>query len=69
MRSPRDDLILELAIKVRKVVAVSGDADNEMPVFLWIVLCLTQRIGVYDIELDVVSVESEVTANEMRNLP
>jgi hypothetical protein len=55
-----DDLILELFYQIAEVVAVPGDADDEVPVVVGLLLRAPERVGVDHVELNVVSVEPDV---------
>lgn len=65
LRVPCDDLFLLIVVEIYEVVAVAGDADQEAAVFVGIRLRVAQRIFVDDVELDVVSAELEVGADEV----
>jgi len=55
-----DDFFLVVLIKVGEVVAVAGDTDEEVTVFLWCLLRFAQGAGIDDVELDVVALKFKV---------
>ena len=60
-----DDLVLEGLAEVAEVVAVAGDADDQVTVLFGMGLRLAQRLRIDDIELDMMAVELEVGADEL----
>ncbi len=54
--SASDNLVLEVFSEVDEVVAVAGDADDQVLIFLRPGPGFVQGLGVHDIELDVVAV-------------
>ena len=65
MLGARDDFFLQGVTEVAEVIAVAGDAHDQVAVFLGAGLGLAQGFGVHDIELDVVSVQAEIGADEL----
>ena len=58
------DFVLQLLGHVVEVVAVAGDADQQVTVFLGMLLGVVQGGGINDVELDMVTAELEVGADE-----
>ena len=65
LRVSRDYLFLLVVVEVYEVVAVARDADEEAAVVVRVGLGVAQRRFVDDVELDVVSAELEVGADEV----
>ena len=65
MLRPCNNLILQRLAQVAEVVAVAGDAYDEVPVLLWMRLGRVEGRGVHDVKLDVVALHLEVRAHEM----
>lgn len=58
-RSPIDfvsctgnDLILHLFIQIIKILAITGDPDDQILIFLRLSFCRLQCLGIYKIELE-----------------
>ena len=63
----RDDFVLQGARQVTEVIAVTGNAHNQIAVFLRICLRGSQGGRGDYIELNVMSVQAEVGADQMRH--
>ena len=59
-----NDLVLKRFIQVTEVVTVSGYADDQFFVFLWVLLSFNQSLAVDNVELYMMSVHSEVGTNQ-----
>ena len=59
---------MQLGGHIVEVVGVAGDANEEVAVFIGVLLGIEERGRVDDIELDVVAAELEVGADEMTEL-
>jgi len=64
-----DDFVLELGPAVDEIVAVAGDADDQVAVFLGMLLRLPERVRGHDVELDVVPVELEIRPHQVAEIP
>ena len=60
-----DNLVLQLLGHVVEVVAVAGNADEEVAVLVGVLLCVEEGGGVDNVELDVMAAELEVGADEV----
>ncbi len=58
-----DNLILQLRPKVIEVIAVPGYPNNQVLVFFRVPLCIPKGVGRYYVELDVVTIHSEVASD------
>lgn len=65
LRVSRYDLFLLVVVEVYEVVAIARDADEETAIVVGVGLGVAQRRFVDDVELDVVSAEFEVGADEV----
>ena len=65
LRVSRYDFFLLVVVEVYEVVAVARDADEEAAIVVRVGLGVAQRRFVDDVELDVVSAEFEVGADEV----
>lgn len=52
-----DDTVLDIAAQAREISYVAGDAHGQVLILLWIVLCIAQCLGRYDIELAVMDLQ------------
>ncbi len=65
VRGPCDDLVLQRTIEVVEVIAVAGDANDQVPMFARRFLGTSERLRVDDVELDVVSIHAEVRTDQI----
>ena len=65
---PRDDLLLMVLVEVDEIIAVTRYTDQQTLVLLGMLLRISQGRLVYDIELDMVSSELEIGADEVDKL-
>lgn len=63
-----DDFVLQLLSHVVKVVAVASNTNEQVAVVLRMLLGIEERLGVNDVELDVMTAELEVGADERGEL-
>ena len=68
MLRPSDYFILKVFPQVIEIIAVACDAHDQVTVELRMLLGLTERFGIYHIELYVMPVEAEVAPYERRQL-
>ena len=64
MLRPADNLILQCLANVVKVIAITRYAHNEPLVPFGVSLGIPQGFGIRYIELDMVPVEAEITADQ-----
>ena len=62
---PCDYLFLLVSVEVYEVIAVACDPDKESAVVIRMFLSVTESIFVHNVELDMVSAEFEVGADEV----
>jgi len=65
---PLDYFVLQFYAEINKVITVSCNSYQEISVFFWIFLCITQGFSIYNVELNMMPVEFEIGANEMGQL-
>ena len=65
MLRPPNDLILQTFSQVIEIIAISGHSNNQIAVSFGIFLSFAKCFRIYDIKLDMVSVHSEVSANQL----
>ena len=63
-----DDLILKCFVKISEMITVTGHTNDQITVFIRVILCIDQSLPVYDIELDMMSVQIKVRANQICHL-
>ena len=63
-----DDLVLEVFTQVIEVITVACHTHYQVTVKLWVLLGITQGIGIYHIELYVMAVKAEIAADECSEL-
>ena len=68
MSGARDDLLLQRFGEIAKVVAVARDAYDQVAVRIRFGPGPPERLGVHDVELNVVSVHFEVAAHQVGEL-
>jgi len=61
---PGDDLLLKVFPDVHEIVAVAGDANDQVPVFFGVFLGVPESPGIHHIELDVVGIVTEIGPDE-----
>ena len=64
LRRSVDDLVLELLVEVPEVVGVAGNAHYKILVVVRMLLCLQKCLLIEDVELDMMSVHSEVCTDK-----
>jgi hypothetical protein len=62
-RTP-DDLVLQVFPEVIEIIAVAGDPDNKVPVFPGMFLSVAKGVGRNNIELNMMTIYSEITSDE-----
>ena len=55
-----DDLILKCLVKISEMITVTCNTNDQITVFIRVILCIDQSLPVYDIELDMMSVQIKV---------
>ena len=65
VRRAGDDLVLELCAEIAEVVAMAGDAHDQVAVSLGVGLRLAQCAGIDDVELDMVAAHGEVGPHQL----
>jgi hypothetical protein len=68
MFCPFDDLILQILAKVIKVIAVTCHTYNQIPVTLRMLLGILQCFSINHIELDMMSVKTEIASDQCRKI-
>ena len=63
MLGAADDFVLELFGTVHKIIAVTGYSNNQIAIFLRVLLGLAQRLSCDHIELNMMTHQLEVRAN------
>ena len=61
-----DDFVLQGFVQVVEVIAVAGDADDEVFVLFRVALGIEERFSIDDVELDVMTVHGKVRPNQRR---
>ena len=67
MFRPANYFVLKVGAKVVEIVAVTGNADNQVAVFLRMFLCIAKRFCRHHIELNMMPVEAEIAADKVTN--
>ena len=60
-----NDLILQSLAEVAEVVAVAGDAHDEIAVLLRMSLCFAERCGVHHVELNMMAPQLKIRSDEV----
>ncbi len=63
-----DDFVLQVHTDIDEVITVSGHSDDEVSVFLRMLLGLAKRVGADNVELNMVTVKLEVGSDEVGDL-
>ena len=63
-----DDLVLQLFGHIVEIVAIASHANEQIAILVGMLLGIEEGSGVNDVELDVVSAELEVGADERSHL-
>ena len=66
--SPGDDFFLMVFIQINKIVAVAGNPNKQVPVFVGRTLGFSQRLGINDVELNMVTIEIEIGPDKMGDI-
>ena len=66
MFGPADDLILEILTEIVEIIAVPGNPYDKIPVHLRMFLCIPECSCINDIELDVMTIHTEITPYQCR---
>ena len=59
------DFVLQVFSEVVEVVAISSYTYDEVTIVFGMLLCITESVSIYNVELNMVSIHSEVSTNEM----
>ena len=65
MLSSFNNLLLVILIQVHEIVTVSSNTHQQIPVVIWGDLGFFECLCVYDVELDVMPVQSKIGSDEM----
>jgi len=65
---PHDHVRLQIGIHVIEIIAVTGYADQKVAIIFRTFLGSIKRLRIDDIELDVMSAQSEIAADQRRQL-
>ena len=65
---PADDVILVFPVQLDKIAAPTPDPNDEIPVLLRVVLGVQEAVPVYGVDLDLVSAQEDVGADQRRHL-
>ena len=65
---PHDHVRLQIGVHVIEIIAVTGYADQKVAIIFRTFLGSIKRLRIDDIELDVMSAQSEIAADQRRQL-
>jgi hypothetical protein len=63
-RTP-DYFVLQVRPEIIEIITVTSHTHDQITVFFWVLLGITQGIGRHYIELNVMTVKPEVTSNQL----
>ena len=63
-----DYFILQIDSQIDKVITISGNPHNQVPVFAWFLLRFAQGFGIDNIELNMMAIHFEIGSNQLFDL-
>ena len=62
------DLLLVIGAKIIEVVAVAGHTYHQVTILFGMLLCIAESSGIHNVELDMMSSESEIGTDKLTEL-
>lgn len=59
------NFFLVIFVQIDEIITVTGDPNQQIPVFIRCGLCVSQCLGIDDIKLNMMAIEFEIGTNEV----